>query len=120
MLSIYSIPQISWGLILINECYKENGPGTTIMMVLFSNPNSQKWFYSGTLLTGNLKKDMALYLQMLKQPEWSNNHILKFGTQELFINSYYIHVLALKGKITEHYLYILVRRIKCLLPALII
>jgi hypothetical protein len=66
MLSTYLIPQISWGLILINKCHKENGPGTMIMMVLFSNPNSQKWFYSGTLLIGNLKKDMALYLQMLE------------------------------------------------------
>jgi hypothetical protein len=80
MLSTYSIPQISWGSILIDEYHKENGPGTTIIMVLFLNPNSQKWFYSGTLLTGNLKKDMALYLQMLKQPEWFNDHVLKFGT----------------------------------------
>jgi hypothetical protein len=90
------------------------------MMVLFLNPNSQKWFYSRTLLTRNLKKDMALYLQMLEQPEWSNDHILKFGTQESFVNSCYIHVLALKGKTTEHYLHILVRRMKHLLPALII
>jgi hypothetical protein len=62
MLSTYLIPQILWGSILIDEYYKENGPGTTIMMVLFSNPNSQKWFYSRTLLTRNLKKDIALYL----------------------------------------------------------
>jgi hypothetical protein len=40
MLLTYLIPQISWGLILINKYHKENGPGTTIMMVLFLNPNS--------------------------------------------------------------------------------
>jgi hypothetical protein len=38
----------------------------------------------------------------------------------LFANSYYIHILALKDKTTEHYLHILVRRIKCLLLTLII
>lgn len=66
--SLY-IPKVRWGHILIDECHRENSASTTNVATLFTNPQAQKWMYSGTLLTGHLRKDMALYLQALERPE---------------------------------------------------
>jgi hypothetical protein len=114
------VPEIAWGHILIDEAHQEKGMSTIPIQLVHTHKEAMRWIYSGTLLMGNLEKDLGNYLSGLYIPQWENDNVLKWGISTNFKKLSTWYNQAIKGTITIADQTGLINNTKTLFPRIMI